>query len=201
VADWQVLFDGGATTGLRGYGSSAFPSSSWVIRDGLLRTVPGEAVDLVTTETFADFELEFTWQVTPGGNSGLLYRVAEGPEPAWASGPEYQVLDDVGHPDGANPRTAAAALYDLIEPGPSKALAPVGDDNSGRIVAQDGHVEHWLNGELVVAYDWRGPEILARIAASKFRDVPQFMTRDDGHIVIQHHGEKVAYRLVRVRRL
>lgn len=200
VADWQVLFDGAETDGLRGYGAETFPTDSWRVADGLLQSVPGQAVDMITVETYGDFELEFTWQVSPGGNSGVIYRVEESAQPAWTSGPEYQVLDDVRHPDGGNARTSAGSLYDLIEPAPSKVLAPAGEENSGRIVIRDDRVEHWLNGEPVVAYEWRGADVLARIAASKFRDLPSFMAADAGHVVIQHHGEEVAYALIRIRR-
>jgi hypothetical protein len=201
VADWQVLFDGAVTDGLRGYGADTFPTDSWVVEDGLLRTVPGRPLDLITVEAYADFELEFTWQVSPGGNSGIIYRVEESAQPAWTSGPEYQVLDDALHPDGGNARTSAGSLYDLIEPAPSKVLAPAGEENTGRIVIRDSQVEHWLNGESVVSYAWRDADVLARIAASKFRDLRSFMATDEGHVVIQHHGEEVAYALIRIRRL
>jgi hypothetical protein len=200
-AEWSVLFDGLATSGLRGYGMTTFPSDSWLIHDRRLRTVPGQATDLITVETYADFELEFAWRVTPGGNGGVLYRVEETAQPSWTSGPEYQVLDDIAHPDGRDPKTSAGALYGLLEPAADKVLAPVGEDNAGRIVVRDERVEHWLDGRLVLTYDWRSPAIVAGIAQSKFRDLPNFMNLDQGHIVFQHHGEEVAYGAIRVRRL
>jgi len=201
VNEWQPLFDGVATNGLRGYGQATFPDASWQISDGRLWTVPGQAVDLITDATYTDFEIEFTWQVTPGGNSGVIYGVVESAELSWMSGAEYQVLDDSGHRDGGDPRTSAGALYGLLAPADDKVLAPVGDDNTGRIVVLGGHVEHWLNDRRVVEYDWRSPALLALIADSKFRDHPAFMTAEDGHIVIQHHGEEVSYSQIRVRAL
>ena len=196
---WIALFDGSSTAALRAYGGEAFPDS-WVVEDGELHALPGPGVDLITRETFADFELEFDWRVSPGGNSGVLYRVVEGGEPSWTSGPEYQVLDDAGHPDGQDPRTSAAALYGLIAPA-DKRLEPVGTFNTGRIVVHDGHVEHWLNGSRVVDYDWNGTDVRPLIDASKFRDLPGFMSADAGGVVIQHHGEEVWFRNVRIRRL
>jgi hypothetical protein len=199
--DWQVLFDGSATDALRGYGMAGFPADRWLVADGELRTVPGPGVDLITRDTFVDFELEFQWRVAPGGNSGVMYRVAETPEPAWTTGPEYQVLDDERHPDGVDPTTSAAALYDLIAPGPDKRLEPVGSFNAGRIVVRDGRVEHFLNGVLVVTYDWDDPATRELVATSKFAPYEGYMAQDSGHVVFQHHGEEAAFRSIRIRSL
>ena len=179
----------------------AFPADRWLVVDGELRTVPGGGADLITRDRFGDFELEFEWRVAPGGNSGVMYRVAETPDPAWTTGPEYQVLDDDQHPDGRNPTTSAAALYDLIAPGPEKRLEPVGTFNTGRIVVQDGRVEHWLNGELLVSYGWNDRATRELVETSKFALYAGFMTQDSGHVVFQHHGEEAAFRAVRIRAL
>jgi hypothetical protein len=197
---WIVLFDGSATAALRGYRQESIPAS-WAVEEGELHALPGPGVDLITRDTFADFELEFDWRVSQAGNSGVLYRVVESDTPSWTSGPEYQVLDDAGHPDGKDSRTSAAALYGLIAPNASKRLEPVGTFNTGRIVVHDGHVEHWLNGTRVVEYDWGGADLRALIGASKFRELPAFMAAEAGGVVIQHHGEEVWFRNVRIRRL
>jgi Domain of Unknown Function (DUF1080) len=199
--EWQVLFDGAATDALRGYGIDGFPSDRWVVEDGELRTVPGSGIDLITRDTFGDFELEFEWRVAPGGNSGVIYRVVETAEPAWTTGPEYQVLDDEQHPDGRDPTTSAAALYDLIAPATNKRLEPVGSFNGGRIGVRDGRVEHWLNGERVVTFGWDDPAVRALVAASKFAGLEGFMAAESGHIVFQHHGEEAAFRNIRIRSL
>jgi hypothetical protein len=197
---WIDLFDGTSTAALRGYGQDSFPAS-WVVEAGELRAIPGTGVDLITRDTFTDFEVEFEWRLGAAGNSGVIYRVIESDAPSWASGPEYQVLDDAGHPDGGDPKTSAASLYGLIAPNSDKRLEPVGSYNRGRIVVRDGHVEHWLNDRLVVAYDWASPDVRSLIDASKFRDTPSFMSADAGAVVLQHHGEEVWYRLVRIRDL
>jgi hypothetical protein len=197
---WIALFDGSSTAALRGYGEEAFPTS-WVVEDGELHALPGSGVDLITRDTFGDFELEFDWRVSPGGNSGILYRVVEGEGPSWTSGPEYQVLDDALHPDAQDPRTAAAALYGLIAPNADKRLKPVGAFNAGRIVVSGGRVEHWLDGSPVVTYEWQGSDVRSLVEASKFRGTPGFMSADAGAVVIQHHGEEVWFRNIRIRPL
>ena len=197
---WTVLFDGSSTAALRGYGTNSLPTS-WVVEDGALHAIPGAGIDLISRDTWADFEIEFEWRVAPGGNSGVIYRVVETNSPSWASGPEYQILDDVEHPDGRDPLTSAAALYGLVAPAADKHLEPVGSYNSGRIAVRDGHVEHWLNGRQVLGYEWGGADVRSRIAASKFRDLAGFMRANSGHVVIQHHGEEVWFRDIRIRPL
>ena len=135
---------------LRGYGMDGFPADRWAVEAGELRRCP--APGSTSWDTFGDFELEMARRAR--GNSGVMYRVVETAEPAWTTGPEYQILDDALHPDGRDPTTSAAALYDLIAPATNKRLEPVGSFNRGRIVVRDGRVEHWLNGERVVSYDW-----------------------------------------------
>lgn len=188
---------------LRPYGDpDATPGApaGWAVNGGELHALPGGGSDLASRSLFGDFELELTWRVAPGGNGGIMYRVAEGDDPAWWTGPEYQVLDDEAHPDGADPRTSAGAVYGLLGP-TSPLAAPAGERNRTRIVVRDGRVEHWLNGALSVAYEWRGDEILAAVADSKFAGSAGFMRADEGRIVLQHHGEEVWYEDLRVRRL
>jgi hypothetical protein len=198
---WQDLFDGRRTIGLRGYNQSTFPSAQWHVDADRLTTVAGPGVDLVTETAWRDFEVQFSWIVTPGGNSGVIYRVKESDQPSWVTGPEYQVLDDDRHPDGRDPATSAGSLYGLITPNADKELAPAGEENHGRIVVRGGRVEHWLNERLVVAYEWNGADVRAAIAASKFAELDGFMGVDEGHVVLQHHGEEVAYTRVRIRGL
>lgn len=199
--DWIPLWDGSSLDALRGYGRDGFPDGSWVVDGDALRTVPGHAVDLVTRETFEDFEVAFEWRLSPGGNSGVIYRVAETDGPAWHTGPEYQILDDSIHPDGGTPETSAGALYGLVAPEPGKRLEPVGAWNTGSIVVRAGRVEHWLNDVLVVRYDWDDPALRERIRASKFAEFDGFMRQPRGHIALQHHGEEAWLRNVRVRPL
>ena len=128
TGEWEVLFDGKSAEKFRGYKQVSFPDKSWKVEHGTLKTVPGDGTDLVTKEKFGSFELQLEWKISPGGNSGVMYHVAEDfPEP-WYTGPEMQVLDDAKHADGKNPLTTAGSLYALIA-ATNKKLKPVGEWN------------------------------------------------------------------------
>jgi hypothetical protein len=199
--NWIALFDGKSAEGFRGYKQDSFPEKSWKIEDGTLKAIAdGEVIDLVTKEKFENFDLELDWRISPGGNSGVIYRVSEDFPKSWNTGLEMQVLDDSRHADGKNPKTSAGALYALIAP-KDKKLNPVGDWNHARLLVRENHVEHWLNGRKVVEYELGSPELNDLIAASKFSKMPGFAKEKTGYICLQHHHEDVSYRNVKIRRL
>ncbi|HVU26097.1 MAG TPA: DUF1080 domain-containing protein [Opitutus sp.] len=188
--------------GFRAFHGTGFPEGKWVCADGGVHSVKGAGVDLVTREEFEDFELELDWKVTYGANSGILYGVSDAGSETFWSGPEMQVNDDPHHPDGAEPKTSAGGLYDLIAPARRDLLRPTGEYNHVRIVSRDGHVEHWLNGVRVVAYEWNSPAVRALIAQTKFATAPLFMKDRRGHIALQGtEGDEVWFRHIRIRRL
>ena len=198
---WVVLFDGKSTNAWRGFKMSDFPSTGWVVEGNALKTVVGvDHVDLITKEEYQDFELELEWRVTPRGNGGVFYRGIEEGAAIWETAPEYQVVDDDRHPDGKNPKTSAASLYALIAPS-GKKLQPVGEYNKLRIIANGTHVEHWLNNVKVLEYVWGSQDLKDLIAQSKFSKMPGFAQYKKGHIALQHHGEEVWYRNIRIRTL
>jgi hypothetical protein len=201
---WQVLFDGRSTSAWRGYSRDAFPAGCWTIEGDTLKTVAGGKgpCDLVTREPYRDFELELEYKLAPGGNSGVLYRVAELPgEPSWHSGPEMQILDDDKYRDNS-PKNWTGALYDMIAAPRDKVVHPVGEWNKVRVVVRDNHVEHWLNGRKAVEYDLGSDALKTRVAGSKFKDMPRFAREPEGYIALQHHdGGDVWFRNVRVRAL
>lgn len=199
---WVVLFDGTKTDAWKTYGRDASPAAcGWLVEQGALRAAPEAQTkcDLATRESFGDFDLELEWKVSPGGNSGVMYDVAETDKPSYHTGPEMQVLDDDGHPDGRNPKTSAGSLYALVAP-VGKTLKPVGEWNQARLVKKGAHVEHWLNGVKVVVYELGSPALMALIADSKFKDMPRFAREGRGRLVLQHHGEEVWFRNVRVKK-
>jgi Domain of Unknown Function (DUF1080) len=198
---WETLFSGNSVEQWRGYNRPSFPDKGWKVENGTLKTIPGgDVVDLVTKDNYESFELQLEWRISPAGNSGVMYHVAEGYKEAWNTGPEMQVLDDARHKDGANPKTSAGALYALIAP-VNKQLKPVGEWNQVRLVVNGNHVEHWLNGNKVVQYELNSDELNQLIANSKFKDKPHFAKEKTGHIVLQNHKDEVWYRNIKIRRL
>lgn len=195
---WRLLFDGHTTGGWRGYRLAGVPGGWQVVEGALTRVAP--AGDLITVDRFGDFELWLEWTVAPGGNSGIFYRATEATKRIYENAPELQVLDDAGHRDGLSPLTSAGALYGLY-PSPGGVVRPAGEWNDTRIVARGNHVEHWLNGRRVVAYELGSAEWRARVAASKFAACPSYGRAAKGHIGVQDHGDRVAYRSVKILEL
>ena len=216
VAGWRLLFDGASLSGWRGLGYDRVPSAHWRVANGAIMKVPAARVrrqadgqpaaggDLMSVESFRDFELAFEWRVTAGANSGVKYNVSE--ELSLANAPnhaalgfEYQVLDDELHPDNKIASHRAGALYDIIAPDSGKRLHPVGEWNSARIVVRGNHGEHWLNGVKVVEFDLGTPRLDSLLERSKYRQIPGFAERRSGHIVLQDHGDEVYFRNIKIR--
>jgi hypothetical protein len=216
AAGWRLLFDGRTLTGWRGVGYDTVPTAHWVVVDGAIKKADGRPLvggDLMTVDSFGDFELSFEWKVTQGANSGVKYNVSEpmslaqggagtqgGPTHS-ALGFEYQILDDDRHEDGKLPTHRSGALYDLVAPNASKHLRPVGAWNQSKVIFRGNHGEHWLNGEKVVEFDLGTTRMDSLLAASKYKTIPGFGAKRRGHIVLQDHGDEVYYRGLKVRPL
>ena len=212
AAGWRLLFDGETTQGWRGYNRDAFPDTGWAVVDGALvvgatATDPDVPIggDIVTTESFGDFDLRFEFMLSDVANSGVLYRVIEeeGAE-IWHNAPEYQVLDDPAYvaaseaPGGMDMNTHLTGdNYDL-HAAREKTLHGPGGWNTGRIRILNNRVEHWLNGTRTVEYELGSPEWEELVAASKFAPYPRYGRAASGPIGLQDHGRNVFYRNIRI---
>ena len=210
---WQLLWDGSSTAGWRGAKLEAFPTYGWQMENGVLTVEASggsEAAaggDIVTEALYGDFELSVDFKLTPGANSGIKYYVdtelnkSEGS----AIGLEYQILDDALHPDAKlgnheGSRTLAS-LYDLIAADAEKPAHPIGDWNTAFIRSQKGHVEHWLNGVKVLEYERGSDAYRTLVAESKYKVWPSFGEAQEGHILLQDHGDEVHFKNIKIKPL
>jgi hypothetical protein len=193
-AGYKLLFDGKTTAGWRGFKTPA-PDAGWKVRDGALSPEPKSSKDLVTQGNYENFELTFDWKIAPKGNSGVMFHVIGVGDETYESGPEYQVLDNA---HGEPPLERAAALYALYAPSKDMTL-PAGQFNHARLVVDHGRVQHWLNGVKVVEYDMGSADFKARVAASKFKQWPQFATGKTGAIALQCHDADVAFKNLKIK--
>jgi len=213
---WRLLWDGKTNAGWRGAKLDHFPTWGWTMADGELNieeadggesTGPG---DIVTIDRFSNFEMEFEFLISEGANSGVKYFVD--PElnkgAGSAIGCEFQVLDDQAHPDakeGVAGNRTLGSVYDLITAenlsteGRAKQFKGVGEWNQGRLVSNNGYVEHWLNGEKIIEFDRHSQMFRALVAYSKYKDWPNFCQQPEGHLLLQDHGNDVSYRSIKVR--
>lgn len=196
---WRSLFDGQTLKGWRGYKQRDI--GNWVVENGTLHcknTVNDKAIraDLITTQSFQDFELEWEWKISKGGNSGLMFRVSEAFDQPYFTGPEYQMVDDANYPD-LTVLQHTAANYDMH---PSGAQAkPVGEWNTSRIVLRGTHVEHWLNGTKALDYELQSPDWVERKNRSKWKTATGYGANPSGYIALQDHGSPVWIRQIKIR--
>lgn len=216
---WELLFDGKTFAGWRGLGRDTVETNHWKVEDGLIRKVDSNEVpllpdgkkidggDLMTIETFENFELTFEWKILPAGNSGIKYNVSEEISTTYGSGHgalgfEYQVLDDQHekYAGKLKPHQYTGSLYEFY-PAQNVQINPVGEFNQSRIILNGNHGEHWLNGVKVLEYEMGTAEFDSLYQASKFVKYPDFQKKRKGHIVITNHTDESWYRNIKIRRL
>lgn len=211
---WQLLFDGKTTNGWKGAFLPGFPAKGWKVENGLLNVQSSggsestNGGDIITLTDYTNFELSVDFKITEGANSGIKYFVdAAQPVPAnpkSAIGLEFQVLDDDRHPDaklGINGNRTIGSLYDLIPAIYNKPVKAIGEWNTARIVSIGNHVEHWLNGTMVVAYERGSDAFKTIVAGSKYKDIAGFGLAPKGRILLQDHGNEVYYKNIKIRKL
>jgi hypothetical protein len=203
---WQLLFDGETLNGWKGFNSDKI-FSCWSASNGELVCM-GEggsetAGDIITVSDFGNFELSMDWSISKAGNSGIFYHVLEGKQyhAAYETGPEYQLIDDLGWPEQLEEWQKSGADYAMTIPVKDKKLMPAGEWNNSRIIYNKGHVEYWLNGIKVVEFQAYSPEWEKIKSTGKWKDYPDYAISKTGHIGLQNHGSGVKFRNIKVRKL
>ncbi|MCK0158333.1 DUF1080 domain-containing protein [Cellulophaga sp. F20128] len=201
VNDWVSLTN---ATDWRGYNKEELPDN-WSIKDGIIECF-GKAGDVggdvISTKTYDNFELVFEWKISKVGNSGVFYHVVEDTiyHSPYQTGPEYQVLDDDGYPD-IDDSQYAGANYQMHIANDKKELKAVGEWNTSKIIFNNGHTEHWLNGEKIVEFNKYSDDWKERRNSGKWNDYPDYGKTNDGYLALQDHGAGVWYRNVKIKDL
>jgi hypothetical protein len=195
---WLSLFDGKSLTGWTAVDGKA-PGSGWKVVEGTLH-LEGKGGNILSTEEFSSFELEWDWKINTKGNNGIKYWVTQVGGKEWL-GIEYQMIDDGGHADGKpGSNHATASIYDIKAAAADKPLKPAGEWNQSRIIIKEGKIQHFLNGVVVVEADTASDEWKRLLSASKFRNKAGFAP-GKGKIMLTDHADPVWYKNIRIRRL
>jgi hypothetical protein len=208
---WVLLFDGETTNGWRNYNSTD-PNTAWHVVDGCLQA-KGSGDDatgyIVTEKEYENFILSWDWKLSKGGNSGMIYHVVESPRFSvpYVTGPEYQLIDVEGWEEANAPTKLEewqklGVDYAMHLPDQSKMkVNPQGEWNNSMIVFDNGHVEHWLNGEKIVEFEAWTDDWFARKASGKWGNATEYGLASKGVICLQDHGHPASFRNIKIKEL
>ena len=180
-------------------------NNSWeVAADGTLHCKPFDGnekrANLITIDQFENFELNWEWKISVQGNSGVMFRVTEEFDEPYLSGPEYQLLDDIGYFGKIEDWQKTAADYGMYT-APNAKPKSVGEWNTSKIVVNGNHVEYWLNNTRTVEYELGSADWKKRKAGSKWNDAVGYGVAKKGHICLQDHGGEVWFRNIVIKSL
>jgi hypothetical protein len=206
--NWQLLFDGKTTNGWHLYNKGNTPSA-WMVSNGELVCNPDtfevEHGDLVSDKKYQNFELIFDWKISEAGNSGVFINVIENDTipRAWASGPEFQLLDHqgIGQEYLKDSTKWAGCLYGF-KPQENKSIPnPAGVWNKSKIIQSDGKISFYLNDILTASQDFKAEDWKMRILNSNFKYFPVFGKSISGHIVLQDWSKGVSFKNIKIKEL
>jgi hypothetical protein len=164
--EWQTLFDGTSLAGWR-----QVEDANWQLADGAVAADSGSGF-LVTAASYANFDLDLEFWVTPDANSGVFIRCANPSEIGATTCYEVNIFDQ--RPD---PQYRTGGIVGVAEP---KVMLETGDKwNRYEISAHGSHLVVKLNGQTTV--DTNDDTLTA------------------GPIALQYGAGRVMFRNVRIR--
>ena len=207
---WKLLFDGKKIDQWLNFNKTTL-GKGWIIQDQAIhlnaikedgKWQAKDGGDLVSKESYQDFEFKLEWKIANCGNSGIMFNVVQDPkyDYVWQTGPEMQILDNTCHPDTRFITHRAGDLYDMLESA-FPCAKPAGQWNKVMIRSKGGKVAFYLNGYKTVSFDINAPEWQKMIKGSKFKDMPGFGQAKSGQISLQDHGDKVWFRNLKIRKI
>ncbi len=203
---WMLLFDGEDPAGWRAFNGSGFPEG-WTVEDGALKAL-GLGGDIGGDIVFAPldfetFDLEFTWKIAPGGNSGVFYHVVEGDQymAPYETGPEYQVIDQLGFPSPLEDWQSIASDYGMYTADVEGVVKPAGEWNVSRIIFSKGNASYWLNGKKTLEFAPYSQDWEERRNSGKWDDFPDYAKYRKGLIALQDHGSEAWFKNIKIRPL
>ncbi len=204
AAGWTLLFDGKEFGQWHNFKKEGV-RPGWQIKDGsLVCADPHQAGDIVTTDKFGWFELQLDYNISEGGNSGIIFRVTDEGGAVWATGPEFQLEDNAKAADPQRCGWLYALYQPPIDPKTSKPLdatKPAGEWNHVRLLISPEKCEHEINGVKYFDYVYNSPEFKERVAKSKFASMPNFAKADSGYIALQGDHGSVSFRNIKIRKI
>jgi len=202
AAGWQLLFDGQTFAGWHNFKKEGV-RSGWKIQDGALVCAdPHNAGDIVTSNQFQWFELQLDYNISEAGNSGIMFHVTDVGGAVWATGPEFQLEDNVKAADQQRCGWLYALYQPPLDPATGKifdATKPVGEWNHVRLLVSRAKCEHEINGVKYFEYVLGSDDFNARVAKSKFGKMPFFAKFDTGNIALQGDHGSVSFRNIKIR--
>ncbi|MGV3594840.1 MAG: 3-keto-disaccharide hydrolase [Sediminibacterium sp.] len=200
---WILLFDGKTTNGWHGYNKDGVPAV-WLAKDGELQCDPTkrtelEVTDLVTDQSYENYELQFEWKISEGGNSGVFINVQEKKElmAAWMTGPEYQLLEKA-HVDFDKPEKKPGSLYAFTKEPATVTNKKPGEWNQSTIKQVNGVIEFYLNGVRTAKQDLTLQDWKDAVAQTHFKAYPEFGVATKGHIALQDWQKPVSFRNIKL---
>jgi len=204
---WQLLFDGETMNGWRDYNGTTL-TEPWHVVDGCIQA-KGEGSDgtgyIVTDKQYDNFELSWDWKLSKGGNSGMIYHVVERPmfNVPYVTGPEYQLIDEPNFTEGKLEDWQKLGVdYAMYLPDTTKMkVNPAGEWNNAKIVFDNGHVEHWLNGVKILEFEAWTDDWFERKNSGKWAHAPEYGLANKGVICLQDHGSPASFRNIKIKEL